>query len=462
MSDTQSTALTGAQLGVDARWEVRAWLMLGVAALAIAGVFALMLAVSRVPGTEDIVPWPLHFFEKGLVIHVVYSFVVWFLCMLGALMAATTHHLSGGRTLTRTAARSAVWMAAAAEILLAAPALQHNSVPSLNNYVPAIIDPMYYLGLVLLFMALTFMVVRLLVAFLKRVYQPGPEGLGVVLTGVIYLFAFACLAVTFNLASGERASAELNERLFWGGGHVLQFVNTGLMLIAWFALASRAGRPVSAGVYFASAAALTLFALIGPLLYAIYPAFSPEQTQAFTDLQYLLGPAPVAMAAAVLLVRGGATAPADDAGRLARLVLYLSMAVFFLGGFLGLFVDGADTRTPAHYHGVIGGVNLGLMGLILVYLLPSLDRACALTRPVFVLFWLYGVGQALHSAGLFLAGGYGAPRKVAGDVAGLEALGAQIGLYGMGVGAVIAVAGGVMFIWFVGRQLLRPEPAGQS
>ena len=68
MSDTQSTALTGAQLGVDARWEVRAWLMLGVAALAIAGVFALMLAVSRVPGTEDIVPWPPHFFEKGLVI----------------------------------------------------------------------------------------------------------------------------------------------------------------------------------------------------------------------------------------------------------------------------------------------------------------------------------------------------------------------------------------------------------
>ena len=135
------------------------------------------------------------------------------------------------------------------------------------------------------------------------------------------------------------------------------------------------------------------------------------------------------------------------------------MAVFFLGGLLGLFVDGADTRTPAHYHGVIGGVNLALMGLVFCALLPSLERAAKLGRAVFALFWLYGLGQALHSAGLFLAGGYGAPRKVAGDIAGLEAFGAQVGLYGMGVGAVIAVAGGVMFIWIVGRALLRrPGP----
>ncbi|MEP2543191.1 MAG: hypothetical protein ABJI82_00880, partial [Alphaproteobacteria bacterium] len=104
-------------------------------------------------------------------------------------------------------------------------------------------------------------------------------------------------------------------------------------------------------------------------------------------------------------------------------------------------------------------VNLALMGLVFCALLPSLERAAKLGRAVFALFWLYGLGQALHSAGLFLAGGYGAPRKVAGDIAGLEAFGAQVGLYGMGVGAVIAVAGGVMFIWIVGRALLRrPGP----
>ena len=453
-----TTALEGAATGEDARWEVRAWLLLGLAALAIAGVFALLLAASRVPGAETLIPWPLRFFEKGLVIHVVYSFVVWFLCVLGALAAAATYHLDSGRSRGRSTGRSAVWMVAAAEILLMIPALKHNTQPSLNNYVPTVIDPLYYLGLVFLFMGVMFVVLRLAAAFLRRVNQPGADGLGVSLVAVIFLAAFACFVVTFQMASGEPATVELNERLFWGGGHVLQFVNTGLMLCAWFALSGLAGKPVSGDRFFAIMAALTLFALIGPALYWVYPAFSAEQTQAFTDLQYLLGPAPVALAAAILFIRDGAL-PQDDRGRLAGRALHLSMAVFFLGGLLGLFVDGADTRTPAHYHGVIGGVNLALMGLVACVLLPSLDRAPKLGRAVFALFWLYGLGQALHSAGLFLAGGYGAPRKVGGDIAGLEALGAKVGLYGMGVGAVIAVAGGVMFIWIAGRALLhRPGP----
>ena len=451
-----ASALTAARLGPDARWEIRAWLLLGLAALAIAGAFALFLAVSRVPGTEQIIPWPLRFFEKGLVIHVVYSFVVWFLCILGALAAAATYHLDDGRTRGRSTGRSAVWMVAAAEILLMAPALKHDTIPSLNNYVPAILDPLYYLGLVFLFMGVMFVILRLVAALIRRVNPPGPEGKAVVLVSGIYVAAFACLAVTFNLASGEPATVELNERLFWGGGHVLQFVNTGLMLTAWYALSGLAGRQPKSGLFFGAIGALFLFALIGPALYAIFPAFSPEQTVAFTNLQYLLAPAPVVMAAAILFGGASSTSDADPArAALARRALFLSLGVFFLGGFLGLFVDGADTRTPAHYHGVIGGVNLALMGLVFGVLLPSLDRAPKLSRAVTALFWLYGLGQALHSLGLFLAGGYGAPRKVAGDIAGLEAFWAQAGLYGMGVGALIAVAGGVMFIWIVGRALLR-------
>ena len=457
-TDTPNGTLGTAVDSEDARWEIRAWLLLGLAALAIAGVFALLLAASRVPGAETLIPWPLRFFEKGLVIHVVYSFVVWFLCLLGALAVATTYHLDGGRSRGRSTGRSAVWLVAAGEILLMIPALKHDTEPSLNNYVPTVIDPLYYLGLVFLFMGVLFVILRLAAAFLRRVNEPGSGGHGILMTALIYVAAFGCFAVTFQMAASEPTSPELNERLFWGGGHVLQFVNTGLMLCAWWALAGAAGRPLPSGLFFWAMAALALFALIGPALYWIYPAFSPEQTQAFTNLQYLLGPAPVVLAAAFLFT-GGGTPPTDDRARLARQAIYLSMAVFFLGGALGLFVDGADTRTPAHYHGVIGGVNLALMGLVFCALLPSLDRAPKLSRAVFTLFWLYGLGQALHSAGLFLAGGYGAPRKVAGDIAGLEALGAKVGLYGMGVGAVIAVAGGVMFIWITARALLRrPGP----
>ena len=190
--DTPFSAFRAAARSEDAGWEVRAWLLLGMTALAIAGVFALFLALSRVPGTENLIPWPLHFFEKGLVIHVVYSFVVWFLCLLGALAAGATYHLDDGRSRGRSTGRSAVWMVAAGQILLMIPAVEHATEASLNNYVPTIIDPLYYLGLVFLFMGVLFVVIRLLAAFLRRANQPGPDGLGILLTTAAYIAAFIC------------------------------------------------------------------------------------------------------------------------------------------------------------------------------------------------------------------------------------------------------------------------------
>lgn len=451
----------------DARWELRSWLLLAVAALGIAGIFALMLALSRVPGSEDLVPWPLGFFQKGLVIHVVFSFVVWFLCILGALAVLATYWLDGGRSRGRSTGRSSIWMIAGAQILLLVPALKDETEASLNNYVPAILDPIYYLGLALLFMSLLFVLVRLFAAFFRRVNESRPGAQGILLTGLIYFAALVCFTVTFQNAMSEPASAELNERLFWGGGHVLQFINVGLMAIAWYGLAEVAGCPLPPKLFTRAMVLLTLSAFVGPALYAVYPLFSAAQTQAFTDLQYLLAPTAVLLAGAILLRRTATADPAMDASdrlaaRLANHAIYLSIAVFFIGAFLGLFVDGADTRTPAHYHGVIGGVNLAIMGLVFCLLLPLMDRSVTLCRKVVAVFWLYGLGQTLHSLGLFFAGGYGAPRKVAGDVVGLEAIGAQASLYLMGIGAVIAVIGGVMFIWIVGKALLRPVSPATS
>lgn len=58
--------------------ELRGWSLIAVGALAVAGVFALLLAISRIPGADSLFPWPVAFYEKSLIIHVVFSFVVWF------------------------------------------------------------------------------------------------------------------------------------------------------------------------------------------------------------------------------------------------------------------------------------------------------------------------------------------------------------------------------------------------
>ena len=139
----------------------------------------------------------------------------------------------------------------------------------------------------------------------------------------------------------------------------------------------------------------------------------------------------------------------------AVLCLALSPIVFAVGGTLGLFVDGADTRTPAHYHGVIAGINLSFMGLFYGLFLPLMGRDLKPSRTVNAQVWMFGGGQLLASLGLFMAGGYGTPRKTAGGAQNLSDLGAIVGMYLNGIGALIAISGGVMFIWMIARALLR-------
>src|SRR5574340_1161079 len=70
--------------------ELFGWAWVAVGALAVAGVFALLLALSRIPGMARAPFWPLGFFYKGLVIHVVFSLVIWLLGVFAFLLSAAT------------------------------------------------------------------------------------------------------------------------------------------------------------------------------------------------------------------------------------------------------------------------------------------------------------------------------------------------------------------------------------
>ncbi|MBT7942913.1 MAG: hypothetical protein HN719_06105, partial [Alphaproteobacteria bacterium] len=140
--------------------ELRAWGLLAMASLGVAGIFALLLALSRVPGSEEIFPWPVHFFEKGLVIHVILSFVVWFLSVLGALATMVTYRLSDGWPHWKGLGAIAIAGSFIATVLLFIPAWMDRGEASLNNYVPVIIDPIYYAGLIVLGLSLLAAVLR--------------------------------------------------------------------------------------------------------------------------------------------------------------------------------------------------------------------------------------------------------------------------------------------------------------
>ncbi len=448
--DPDGSGRGGSPIGIDrlARRALYGWLLLGAGALALAGLLALLLAVARTPGAEAWFPWSDQAaFRKVLVSHVVFAFVLWFWAMLGALAVAAQGR--GRLGLVGLA------LAVAGAVLVLVPALLGWGQPALSNYVPVLTDPVFLAGLGLFALGAFIPAGDLLVR--PGHFNPGLAA-GIAAAGAVFLLAALCFALAWQaLPAGTDPTGHM-DTLFWGAGHLLQFAYTGLLLTAWQCLGAQAFGipPLNRRTWRLVCALLVVAAVPGPVLYMVHQGSPDELRDAFTQL-YVYGlPVPVAAVGAATLARIW-RGPRDWTSP-AFLGVVLSLAQMAFGGVLGIFADGTDTRTPAHYHAEIGAVNLALIGLIFAQLLPALGRAGAATRAVRLQFWIYGIGQAIASLGLFLAGSEGVGRKIAGAAQGLDTVTKKIDMGLAGGGGVLAVVGGVLFIWLLLRRLLTRPP----
>ncbi len=440
------------------RGELRGWALLAVGSLAMAGALALLLGLGRAPNAQAYLPWDLAtFFNTALVTHVVFSVVIWYLAVLGALaVIAAARARCVGPTLDGMG-RAGLWFAWIGALLLLVPTLLNQGAPSLNNYVPVLIHPLYYIGLGLLAIGVAMPVLRL---YLRPMRLAGTVAFGTAMVGLVYLVALVCFVLAWIAVPADADIANINERLFWGGGHVLQFVNTGLMLILWNVLARHVfgAAPLSPALYRLSMASLVLFVLPGPAIYALTDIMGITHRNAFTELLWYgltLPPVVFSLGLAVQAWERRAALPWRDP---AFLALALSMLVFNIGGVMGFFLGVSDTRTPSHYHLVITGANLAMLGGFLVLILPLLGRPAGEGRAVRVPFWLYAGGQMLWSISMFIAGLSGVPRKTVGSAEqGLVTMGQKITLGVVGIGTLIAVTGGILFLWLLLRRLLGRE-----
>jgi cytochrome c oxidase subunit 1 len=450
---------TAAHLGSAVRRELIGWAWLAVGALAVAGVFALLLALSRIPGMEKAPFWPLGFFYKGLVIHVVFSLVIWLQGILAFLVSVATLKLSGEDMRAAVLGRIGQCAVLVAFPCLFAPALLDATQPELANYVPFIRHPAYDFGLLALAFGVVAPVIRLLVNLPGRLASPPPLALAMALAGFIYLLALACFGIAGTLLAREGELASSREELFWGGGHVLQFVYAALMLTNWWILArlSLGKKAVDNRVFLLSVLLVALIAIPAPVFYAVFIPFSDNQHEAFRLLQFGLV-APTLMFAASLFSRAWTLRP--PAGWPWRdpafFALATSLALFALGGVMGLMISGSDTRTPAHYHAVITAVSVSSAGMLLTFGLKELGRLPASARATRVLIALYGGGQFVASIGMFVAGGYGAARKTPTGVGSLDAV-AAAGMAAHGIASIFTIVGGAAFVVIAIRALWRPD-----
>jgi hypothetical protein len=441
--------------------ELIGWAWIAVGALAVAGVFALLLALSRIPGMEKTPFWPIDFFYKGLVIHVVFSLVIWLQGVFAFLVSVATLRLAGDDVRAAPLGRLGQVAVLTAFPCLFAPAFLDATEPVLTNYVPIIRHPAYDIGLLALALGVLAPVLRLLLNVSGRLKSAPPLAVAMALAGFVYVLALICFAVAGTLLA-DRGELASRDELFWGGGHVLQFVYAALMVTNWSILArmSLGEEAVDDRIFLASLALIALIAIASPAFYVVFTPFSDHQREAFRFLQFGLA-APTLIFAVSLLIRALRSPSPWPWRDPAFFALAASFALFALGGLMGFLITGSDTRTPAHYHAVITAVSVSSAGMLLTFGLQQLGKPSAPPRLTRLLLGLYGGGQFVASIAMFVAGGYGALRKTPAGTGSLDAV-AATGMAVHGIASIFTIIGGATFVIVAIRALWKAAPVRSS
>ena len=159
---------------------------------------------------------------------------------------------------------------------------------SLNNYVPVIIDPIYYTGLVIFTLGILSSVIRFLFTFPQIKEEMRGEAWLLLSGGILFILGLAAIFISgsnLNLASVD---FEFNETLFWGGGHIFQVLNLSLFFSAITILYKLIYRQQLAPTNFfvGMTSILLVIGLINLSLYSIFDFDDPQLPMAFTKMQF--------------------------------------------------------------------------------------------------------------------------------------------------------------------------------
>lgn len=422
------------------------FLWLGVVALAVAGVFAVLLVAARTPQLKQFTIMQ-GIFDVALVVHVDLSVLVWFFCVLGMGVAQVTQPYAG---------RWPYWLQAAfitlalATLLMALSPLDAPWQVIKSNYIPVLHNPPFLLSLGLLSAGLLLLAVPpvLICASWARLRTITLVDMGFSAAALCVLLAL----IGFFLSAQQLPVGLTLERhyeiLFWAGGHIFQFVFTLLMMAAWLALLAALGLDLPPRRLVLVAYGLAVIGALASLAgFVIHPFNSSEFTYYFTRMMIELGGIGAALLAFMVSVKlvGIFNSAVWNEVRAYASSLLMSLMLFVAGGALGLMISGQNVGIPAHYHGQIVSITLALMGLAYTMLPRFGYVSVASSRLAFWQPVIYGAGQIIHIGGLAYSGGYGILRKTAGGFEHLEpSVKAALGV--MGLGGLIAVIGGIMFV----------------
>lgn len=426
-------------------WPKR-WFLLGVTALAIAGVFSIVLVTARTPQLAMF----KELFSMSLVVHVDLSVLVWFLAIGGVMISYLIN--SHTKTIPYFQAGAFGSAALATALMALSPIDSHWEVIK-SNYIPVLDNPIFLAGLAFLLAALVVLVLPCLARLpSRRADVSSMLERAVYMSAWIVAIAVACFMLTAELLPLGLPRPYYFEQLFWAGGHVLQFAYTQFAMIGWLLLLAAIGVAPEGRARMACEIAFMISLLAAALClpaFALYPVDSEQfRTYFTTSMIYSGGIAPLIIGGYVIMTLARIGGPSREV-RGYYAILVTSLLLFMSGGIIGYMIQGQNVTIPAHYHGSIVGVTLAMMGVSYV-LLPQFgyksvaSSRLALWQPI-----LYGLGALMHAVGLAISGGYGVMRKSTGELDGA----AKVTMGIMGLGGMLAIIGGVLFIVIVIRSI---------
>jgi hypothetical protein len=453
------------------------WLKNGVAALAIAGLYSVILVILRTPGIAQIVSDPM-IFRTALVIHVNLSVLVWLLAITSIIWSVSKVK-SGFESLYAKVGLGGM-------ILMALSPLFPGSEPVMNNYVPMLENLIFIIGLCLFgVIILIFSLQTVCTSFMSSTFsidlgkRYGDRVMAITkcTSALLFIGVWVCFILSYFSLDDLSNIVPLEidyyyEMLFWSGGHLLQFVYTQVMLLALLVLVEvwKGGRVIYANIYemlLVLNFIMALFIFIGHFYYDI----SDGSFKEFFTLHmiYTGGVAPTLFILVLLfelLKNRTKNVPLFvPAAFLASTLLFLS------GGLIGAIISGVNVTIPAHYHGSIVGISVAFMGLAyLICFKAEIEKKLSYSDGViYILYnalegwktvvsskvaasqiYVITLGQLLHVAGLALAGGYGVLRKTPGSDIPFSA---KLYMGMVGGGGLIAIIGGLMFVYICAKNL---------
>ena len=460
--------------------------VMAVVTLTLGGLAALLIALTR---WQAIHLLPADWFYRLLTLHGIDMLVAWIVFFeMAGLHFGSTVLLNA-----RHAAPKLAWVGFAlmtiGGLLVNGVVLfdKHSSV-MFSAYVPLKAHPLFYLSYILFAVGALITVITFFINIVVAKREKRFEGS---MPLVVFGLMTAAIIATYTLLEGAAAMVPaflwsvgviknldpgIYRNFFWGFGHPAQQVNLAAMVSIWYALAQMTTgiRPVNEK-FSRLAFILYLFfinlgsahhLLVDPGLsfawkavntsYAMYLAVLGSMMHAFSI------PAAIEVAQRAKGHNKGLfdwlrNAPWAEPGFSS---MVMSIVLFgWIGGVTGVTIGTEQInmithntlRLPGHFHAtVVSGTTLAFMGFT-YYVIPLIFRkelklkSWAKLQP-----YIFGLGMILVSLGMITSGLQGVARRhwditFAGTVPGTV----NITLAIFGIGALIAVVGGIMYITIV-------------